>query len=453
MARKIKKFVIGIFSLLVVASFSAVFLVTTQNNNPVVAQTCPTNMSPQQCIEYLQSKIDDIQKQQSQLHTRLASLNNQERNIYNKILITKGKIKELELEIQKLTLSIEITNLEISNLEQLVQKTQEELSQLNLKLKKQQHSILGLLGLKYRFSTIPWYHYLQSGDIFSVLEYISIVNYLLAKQQTQLRYMHTLKSYIQEKQSILEERQKELLEKQQKLEKQNKKLNEQNKELAKQKQEQEQLLARLKELEEKTKQELARLKQVSNRYNEELARVVSQLGIPASGQRVAKGSIIGYQGHTGCAYGSHLHFVLFKKINGRYTQVNPANSGLFSCGSCSYGAYLSSGLARSPLNSAFITQNYHAGHLALDLVSTSAGNQSGARYCVTNKNICGYPVTGCFGLRGEGAPVYSILPGTIVVSHARDHFGGIYTYIIHDPVTINGQQVRFATLYVHLKGN
>ena len=417
-------------------------------------QVCPSDYTLQQCYNYIQKQIQELNKKQNSLKNQLNALSSQQRNAYNDLLIIKTKISQIQIDIKEIQLSMYKIQLDINNLQELIKTTQQEISEYNRDMQKRKNKIFVLVKLKYTISAFPLYYYVKSGDVLDIVEYLSLINYMITHQRAEIKYIEILQKYIKQKQEILHKKQLELSKKQRQLEEENRKLVQKQKELEKQQAQQRALLAQIQAAEAAVRAEVEKVKVLSRKATEQLQSIISQMGdsLPNGGRFVAKGSIIGWQGHTGCAYGSHLHFALMRWNGNHWVYVNPVSEGLFRCtgGSCTpYQSYLvpTSNLS-SPLPSALITQNYWSGHHAYDLVSTTAGNQTGARYYAPKGSIsCNRAAYGWFGLRGEGAPVFAIYGGTYS-GYKRDWWGAYYAYIIH---TINGK--KYLSLYVHLRTN
>jgi hypothetical protein len=79
----------------------------------------------------------------------------------------------------------------------------------------------------------------------------------------------------------------------------------------------------------------------------------------------------------------------------------------------------------------------------LDLVSTTEGDQSGNYYYVNPGDIaCSPGTSGWMSLGGEGAPIYSVLAGTVY--YGVDSWGGAkYALVDHG----NG----LVSMYVHIR--
>ncbi len=410
---------------------------------------CPPNYTLQQCYDYINQQVNNIHKQQENIKNRLAILSKQQNNIYNKLALIKNKIQALQLNIKEIKLSIYITEMQKNAIEKLVQDIQIDISKQNTLLQKSKNKIYKLIQIKYLIASYPWYFYIKNSDFQSVIEYISLINILITRQKSEIKYIDYLKDYIHQKEILLKNQREKLKKEQANLLKENKKLETLKKNLETQQQEQEYLMAQIAQEEAKLQLTIKKLKAKSNYYNEQLQSILNQMGnkLPPNGTFVTKGSIIGRQGHTGCAYGSHLHFALLKWTGNSWAYVNPVTEGILACsGSCQPGNYIISKIGRAPLNNALITQNYWARHHAFDLVSTTDGNQLGTRYCVKKGEIkCSPNTAGCFGLHGEGAPIFAIYNGTFY-GPKIDWWGAKYVFVIH---TINNK--KYLSLYVHLQ--
>lgn len=107
----------------------------------------------------------------------------------------------------------------------------------------------------------------------------------------------------------------------------------------------------------------------------EITYQLLQEGKLGNGAPVNAGQMIGRQGHTGCSFGSHLHFEI-RNSAGSY--INPANFLTVN------GTSLTSGIYTAPYAGAYITQSFAShGYRAIDMVTFSSGNQNYERYAVS----------------------------------------------------------------------
>jgi len=139
------------------------------------------------------------------------------------------------------------------------------------------------------------------------------------------------------------------------------------------------------------------------------------------------------QGHTGCSFGSHLHYQLRRGT----AIINP--SGYLN--GTEYGQYVTNGIYQTPLNSGLVTNDYWGGHGALDMVSRTDGNQSWERYTVpyglcpivdnilTTRKNAGLTDWNLAYLNGEGATVRASTTGS--VTYCYDNFGATWASLKH----------------------
>lgn len=253
-----------------------------------------------------------------------------------------------------------------------------------------------------------------------------------------------LQTQLASEQKVLTNAQSDIIEKRNDLEKTNLELIKLRNELKADSDKKTKLLADLEAMERKLEAQKADLTKQQNNADSEATSIAIRLfqeGRLGKGTPVAKGAIIGFQGHTGCAFGSHLHFGIIKGkgFTAIRANVNPFTSGYLS----QSGGRIYSGSGQVPVNGALITQGFHEGY-ALDIVSTSEGNQTGARYFIKPGDVKCAPSYGnvYHGLRGEGAPVRAMLAGTIYRGNV-DRWGSNYIIIDH------GNDLL--TYYFHLK--
>jgi hypothetical protein len=201
---------------------------------------------------------------------------------------------------------------------------------------------------------------------------------------------------------------------------------------------------------------LAELKDVAGRIAD-TENAVQQLmlelyntGHLGNGTVVSRGSAIGIDGHTGCAFGTHLHFAV--KKDGVYKDPLPM---------------LNSGTIGYPMSGVVITQYYSGSHRALDLVSRSSGNQDWSKTYLVRYGICsivnnildyrynaGYSNWNRGNTIGEGATVYAATSGRVYyyvedtngdgVRSSTDDRDGKYAMVVSN----DGRTITF---YVHLK--
>jgi hypothetical protein len=219
-------------------------------------------------------------------------------------------------------------------------------------------------------------------------------------------------------------------------------LAEDKKNLEAQKAQQNSLLAESERREREYKENLETLKDTQAAVTQKITQLIMELynsgQIPAN-TPVQKGDIIGFQGHTGFSYGSHLHFEVYYQG----VPVDPFVKGYLTGGAL-YSP-VGPGSKGAPLTGGYLTQTFWSNHQAIDLVSYTSGIQDGSRYKEDGSNCClsyGCVPAGWYPLRGEGAAVRAIESGK--VTDVRVGIcGGKYTIVDHG----NG----LSSLYLHLR--
>jgi len=419
---------------------------------------CPKDYSTEQCYEYLQKLRNQYASQRSKLQKEISQLKKRSNSLQSLLELTKREIQLLQIDINDKQLNTQILKNEIDIL-------QKSINEIQIKLDQQQQEAEHIIKkldeytlLKYSLNTISWNQVLLQGDIYSVFELMTYLDYFLAEYKNQLNYLRLIQKHIEEQKSILKEKQDDLQEKETLLENDLIELTQEQKELEVKKAQQQNLI---KEIDKAYNNYLSRLQELNSIVNNidnglsiYLEKLYQEGKLAGNGDWVDKGSIVGFQGHTGCSFGSHLHFEIFETINGRWYSRDVTWRNYL----VKNGHYLQSSVARSPLDGAYITQFDHGRGNALDLISTASGNHTGEKYCKKKDEIsCPSHVynyswyknlfnneyqTSCFNLNGEGAPVHSILPGYLY--KGTDKYGSHYAIVIHE-------DVNAVSIYYHLK--
>jgi len=277
---------------------------------------------------------------------------------------------------------------------------------------------------------------LDSKNLETMMRRMKYLIEVKKKDRTVLIDMSVSRNELADQEEILAEKRQDVQTKRNEIESERADLAEERTNLESQKGQQQTLLAESQRREQEYQESLVQLKGVQNQIDAQVTDLIMKLwqeGQLGVGTPVAKGAIVGFQGHTGCSFGSHLHF----SIN--WGAVNPFSRYL--TGGSLYQP-VGSGTAQTPLDGAVLSQTFHMG-MAIDMYSASSGSQSGDYYYASKGSIsCSPSFEGWLSLRGEGAPVRSILSGTVFTSKT-DYYGGKYVVVDHG----NG----LTSLYLHLR--
>lgn len=407
--------------------------------------TCPEEMSDMDCLNFLREQANLINSDKSALEGELSAELYEQLTLKQKIDYLNGQIAAREITIQQLEIDIESKNVEIRIIAKDIKTIQDNLTTLNQEVQNLQDIINKRLSQTYKNSKISTLETLLSAE--NLESFIRKTKYTYEarkKDKSLLEDLNNKKVVLQAEEKSLEIKQQEAQDKRNEIENQKSVLYEEKVALEPQKTEVDILIAESKQREEEYNAQIAALSGLQNSIDSQIVQLIMTLyhqGGLGNGTAVAQGQIIGFQGHTGCSFGSHLHFGIVTSDAYRWeANVNPF-SGYLNGGPW-YGAMLSNGSANSPLSGAYVTQGFHQG-MYLDLVSLYEGDQSGSYYWVNPGEIsCSPGTSGWFSLTGEGAPVYAIMSGTVY--YGVESWGGAnYALVDHH----NG----LVSMYVHLR--
>lgn len=451
---KIKRVVYTILLILFLSVFS--FVLVTYKEKPVEASTtCPSNYTPSQCLDYLDQQLSTLQKQKGSLQDQLNAEQYTQLTLQQKISYINNQITQTENVIQTLEVEIAAENIQITMLENDIQDKEDNVSLLRQEVTVLEQTVNQRVTESYKYSFVgPMEIFLDSKDLSTVLRK---TKYLIA---TRAQDVASLEDYslkitaLKKEEDELSTQKTELQAKKEDIEKQKTDLAEQNQNLTSQKAEQSKLLA---ESKAQAAEYLAQLTAIASQMTDVEAsreKLILQLygqGQLGQGTAVVQGDPIGIDGHTGCAIGTHLHFSAYDKY-GNY--VNPKT-------------LLDNGTFKYPLRGAYITQYYSSTHHAIDMVSTTQGNQDWSQTYTMQYGICtivdnwlnkqkaaGVADWNQAHMTGEGATVYAATTGTVYyyiedtnndgVKSKTDNRDAKYAMVV-------SKDGKYKTFYVHLK--
>jgi peptidoglycan hydrolase CwlO-like protein len=419
---------------------------TTTVVSPLFAYetTCPEGMTDQECLQFLQDQANQVRNDANAINGVLSQEQYEQMGLIDKINYLNGQISGKQAKIDEMEIDIETKNVEIRIIAKNINDIQENINTLTQETDQLRDTIGKRLSTSYKYNKMSPLEIVFSADNFDTM--LRKTKYLLEarkKDKDQLELLTYNIQTLQSEEQELSNKKADIQTKRNEIEIQKTDIFTQKQALVPQQTELSVLIAESRQREADYKAQLAALSGVQNSIDGQIQAMIMRMfheGQLGNGTYVAQGQIIGFQGHTGCAFGSHLHFGMVQGNNVWSADVNPF-SGYLNGGAW-YGAYVSSGSASAPLGGAVVTQGFHLG-MYLDLVSTTEGDQSGNYYYVNPGDIaCSPGTSGWMSLGGEGAPIYSVLAGTVY--YGVDSWGGAkYALVDHG----NG----LVSMYVHIR--
>lgn len=417
------------------------FLMARYEKQKVLAEaTCPYT-DPYKCLDYFYQLEKDLGSKKNSLQKRLNSEEYQQLSLQEKITYINNQITETEKLIKSIQVEIAATDIEIKLAEKDIIEKEDFISLLAQETDILEQTVSQRVTESYKFSFVgPLEIFL---DVKSLSTALRRTKYLIA---TRSRDIESLEIYAIKTQELakqeqdLTNRKADLQIKRNSIEEEKLELAKEVNALAEQKTEKNKLLAESKARETAYLSQfnsISKLLAETEKAEEQLMLRLYQTGLLKADRYVHKGEVIGLDGHTGCSFGTHLHFSFVK--DGYYKDPK---------------TYLDNGTLKYPMTGVVITQFYGGSHYALDLVSTNSGYQGWDRYtvryglCPTVDNIlnkrkaAGLSDWNLAYQRGEGGKVYAAIDGYF--THKTDKYGANYGMII-------SKDGKMVTYYVHLK--
>lgn len=416
----------------------------------IAAEKCPSSMSAQERYLCLQKELNKLESTQGSLQKKLKNEDYQQLNLNEKIQYINSQVTQTEKVIEVLALEITAQDLEIILLSEEILIKEDDLSILTQEIKTLEKTVHERVTQSYKYSYVgPFELFLDFGNLDNIIRKVKYLVETRNNDKSSLTNYAEKKNVVQQEELLLANQKADLQRKRNEIEEEKERLVEEKAYLDQQKSEKSSLLAESKRREAAYRKELAETTAMISDMDEKISDLVIALfnsGGLGNGTKVSAGTPIGYQGHTGCSFGSHLHFEIRNKSNEKQNPSIYLNGG-------EYWSLVSSKVYQAPIRGGRITQVYKtATHRAWDMVSTTDGLQDGSTYTVP-KGICAnvdnyIKSTGrnWAYLTGEGATVRAITDGTIyygVYSTNLPQYPCKYALLVHD----DGNK----SFYLHLK--
>lgn len=340
----------------------------------------------------LQKSIDSLKEQKDQVVNEIEKEKNNQQQLQQETTTIEQRINESEYIIRDLELDLERINLDLQIVTKEKQQVQQELDTVNAEITDLEETLISynnfLLKANFKsFSFLDENSSLEANFIDS--EKIKTIVKLTEQSVVEAR---VLKKEVQSKHAEIERQEQELNELLAEKEASTNQLEQQKVALEVQKNNKNVQLNQSEQKEQDLEVREDEIKNEISQYQVKLNSILNALFLaPPQGTRVEAGQVIGFQGRTGLSCnpiedgiartntycqdlaglssywyyydpvqyptkGSHLHFSYFK--NGAeidpYTYIWGGNETEFSS---------------KPMDSAFLTQGFHGGHRAIDMVA------------------------------------------------------------------------------------
>ena len=417
-----------------------------RNNIAYAATECPSTMDPnsQACVDYLYNELAKLQKESKNIRNELKEEEYQQLSLSEKISYMQKQIADTEKVIKSLEVDIAAHDVEIKLLEKSILEKEDNISLLRQEADVLEKTVSKRVSESYKYSFVgPFEVFMDVTNLSTVLRKTKYLAVTRTQDREAIESFASTMSQLKDEEIILAKEKSDLQLKRNSMEENKVELAGERTKLNSQKAEQDSLLAQSKRREADYRAQLSAINRSMGALDDKISDIVVKLyaqGMLKNGTKVSAGQYIGFQGHTGCSYGSHLHF----DIRNRYdVRQNPSN---YLSGGIEY-QMIKSKVYISPLQDAILTQRYYTYHRAWDMRSTSQGNQDWSKTYTVPKGICtdADRLISQYGptayLMGEGAPVKAIAKGTV-------YYGTII------PNGVNGSKypAKYALL-IHEDGN
>ena len=402
------------------------FLISPKVELFAQVSACPESMPTLDRYNCLQNEMDKLEKSQSTLQNKLKNEDYQQLSLSDKIAYINTQVSETERVVNTLHMEILTQDIEIKLLTDDIQALEDKVGIFKQEVNQLEETVNKRVMESYKYSYVGALEiFLDIQNIENLLRKTKYLIETRAKDKISLEEYKDKVSTLEEDEKILAEKKAELQTKRNTIEEEKEQLVDEKNNLDSQKAEQSRLLAESQRREQDYKAQLATLSSMINNAESIISEVTYKLlqeGKLGDGAPVTAGQFIGRQGHTGCSFGSHLHFEI-RNSSGAY--INPANYLTIN------GTTLTSGSYISPYRnySAYITQSFAShGDRAIDMVTFQTGNQNYERYtvpyglCSAVNNILnsrkaqGLSDWNLAYLTGEGAGIHAIASGRVYYS-------------------------------------